>query len=139
MTPTKAKMKPRGKERPNRFSPTVSGARFAEPDRRRLVGRYSGILLHVRDNQDWNLPVTRGRGLQKITVAWAGSSPLANGIPALIAPPSAQDVAVCRTPPNGSTRRVNIHPDRVFILGDYTDDAIGFLEPSYNAFVNRKS
>ncbi|MCO9782155.1 DUF1073 domain-containing protein, partial [Salmonella enterica subsp. enterica serovar Mbandaka] len=38
--------------------------------------------------------------------------------------------------PNGSSRRVDIHPDRVFILGDYTDDAIGFLEPAYNAFVS---
>jgi hypothetical protein len=38
--------------------------------------------------------------------------------------------------PNGSSRRVNIHPDRVFILGDYSDDAIGFLEPAYNAFVS---
>ncbi|MXR83711.1 DUF1073 domain-containing protein, partial [Enterobacter hormaechei] len=38
--------------------------------------------------------------------------------------------------PNGSSRRVNIHPDRVFILGDYSEDAIGFLEPAYNAFVS---
>ena len=38
--------------------------------------------------------------------------------------------------PNGSSRRVNIHPDRIFILGDYSDDAIGFLEPAYNAFVS---
>ena len=37
---------------------------------------------------------------------------------------------------NGGSRRVQIHPDRVFILGDYSDDAIGFLEPSYNAFVS---
>ncbi|OFE19089.1 DUF1073 domain-containing protein, partial [Salmonella enterica subsp. enterica] len=38
--------------------------------------------------------------------------------------------------PNGSSRRVDIHPDRVFILGDYSEDAIGFLEPAYNAFVS---
>ncbi|CVD57428.1 Uncharacterised protein [Serratia marcescens] len=46
---------------------------FAEADRRRLVGRYSGILLHIRDNKPWNTEVTRGRGLEKVTVAWAGS------------------------------------------------------------------
>ena len=40
------------------------------------------------------------------------------------------------TLPNGGTRNINIHPDRVFILGDYSVDAIGFLEPAYNAFVS---
>lgn len=55
---------------------------FAEADRRRLVGRYAGIILHVRDEKDWNLPVTKGRGLQKISVAWADRSRLASGIPA---------------------------------------------------------
>jgi len=29
-----------------------------------------------------------------------------------------------------------VHPDRVFILGDYSADAIGFLEAAYNAFVS---
>ncbi|KGI83593.1 hypothetical protein JY98_17210, partial [Exiguobacterium mexicanum] len=38
--------------------------------------------------------------------------------------------------PNGGTRNINVHPDRVFILGDYSIDAIGFLEPAYNAFVS---
>lgn len=111
---------------------------FAEADRRRLVGKYAGILLHVRDNQDWNLPVTRGRGLEKITVAWAGSLTVGEwdtglnsktyGLPKMW--------QYTERLPNGASRRVNIHPDRVFILGDYTDDAIGFLEPSYNAFVS---
>ncbi len=111
---------------------------FAEADLRRLVGRYSGILLHIRDDKDWNLPATKGRGLEKITVAWAG---------ALV--PSAWDTGLnSRTYgqpkmwqyverlPNGSTRRVDVHPDRVFILGDYSTDAIGFLEPAYNPFVS---
>ncbi len=111
---------------------------FADADLRRLVGRYSGILLHIRDNQDWNRPATRGKGLEKITVAWAG---------ALV--PSAWDTGLnSRTYgqpkmwqyverlPNGSTRRVDVHPDRVFILGDYSSDAIGFLEAAYNAFVS---
>lgn len=111
---------------------------FAEADLRRLVGRYSGILLHIRDGLDWNLPATKGRGLEKITVAWAGS---------LV--PSAWDTGLnSRTYgqpkmwqyverlPNGNTRRVDVHPDRVFILGDYSMDAIGFLEAAYNAFVS---
>ncbi|WP_414163870.1 anti-CBASS protein Acb1 family protein [Superficieibacter sp. BNK-5] len=111
---------------------------FADADLRRLVGRYSGILLHIRDNQDWNRPATRGKGLEKVTVAWAG---------ALV--PSAWDTGLnSRTYgqpkmwqyverlANGTTRRVDVHPDRVFILGDYSSDAIGFLEAAYNAFVS---
>ncbi|EOV2033158.1 phage portal protein [Klebsiella pneumoniae] len=111
---------------------------FADADRRRLVGRYSGILLHIRDNQDWNKPVTRGRGLDKITVAWAGSLTVGDWDTGLNSKTYGQPKMwqYAERLPNGSSRRVNIHPDRVFILGDYSDDAIGFLEPAYNAFVS---
>ncbi|HBU6111996.1 TPA: DUF1073 domain-containing protein [Citrobacter freundii] len=111
---------------------------FADADRRRLVGRYAGILLHIRDNQDWNLPVTRGRGLDKITVAWAGSLTVSEWDTGLNSKTYGQPKMwqYAERLPNGSSRRVNIHPDRVFILGDYSDDAIGFLEPAYNAFVS---
>ncbi|MEH5900962.1 DUF1073 domain-containing protein [Klebsiella pneumoniae] len=111
---------------------------FAEADRRRLVGRYAGILLHVRDEKDWNLPVTKGRGLQKISVAWAGSLTVSEWDAGLNSKTYGQPKMwqYAERLPNGSSRRVNIHPDRVFILGDYSDDAIGFLEPAYNAFVS---
>lgn len=111
---------------------------FAEADRRRLVGRWSGILLHVRDDKAWNLPVTKGRGLAKVTPVWAGAlkpysldtniSSVTYGEPTMW--------EYTEELPNGASRRVQIHPDRVFILGDFSEDAIGFLEPSYNAFVS---
>lgn len=111
---------------------------FADADRRRLVGRYAGILLHIRDGKDWNLPVTKGRGLQKVSVAWAGSLTVGEWDTGLNSKTYGQPKMWQYTErlPNGSSRRVNIHPDRVFILGDYSDDAIGFLEPAYNAFVS---
>ncbi|HCA7858298.1 phage portal protein [Enterobacter hormaechei] len=111
---------------------------FSEADRRRLVGRYAGILLHVRDEKDWNLPVTKGRGLQKISVAWAGSLTVSEWDTGLNSKTYGQPKMwqYAERLPNGSSRRVNIHPDRVFILGDYSEDAIGFLEPAYNAFVS---
>ena len=111
---------------------------FAEADRRRLVGRYAGILLHVRDEKDWNLPVTKGRGLQKVSVAWAGSLTVSEWDTGLNSKTYGQPKMwqYAERLPNGSSRRVNIHPDRVFILGDYSEDAIGFLEPAYNAFVS---
>src|SRR5690606_31347023 len=37
---------------------------------------------------------------------------------------------------NSAGRQLDVHPDRIFILGDYTNDAIGFLEPAYNNFVS---
>ncbi|EPK7689610.1 anti-CBASS protein Acb1 family protein [Serratia marcescens] len=111
---------------------------FADADRRRLVGRYSGILLHIRDNQPWNLEVTRGRGLEKVTVAWAGSLNVSEWDTGINSKTYGKPKMWQYTErlPNGGSRRVDIHPDRIFILGDYTDDAIGFLEPAYNAFVS---
>ncbi|TCW00399.1 DUF1073 domain-containing protein [Biostraticola tofi] len=111
---------------------------FSEADRRRLVGRWSGILLHIRDNKAWNLPATRGRGLAKISAVWAGAlKPYTldtNINSTTYGQPTMWEYA--ENLPNGASRRVQIHPDRVFILGDYSEDAIGFLEPSYNAFVS---
>lgn len=111
---------------------------FAEADRRRLVGRYSGILLHIRDNKPWNTEVARGRGLEKVTVSWAGSLNVSEWDTGLNSKTYGQPKMWQYTErlSNGASRRVEIHPDRIFILGDYTDDAIGFLEPAYNAFVS---
>ncbi|WP_427027150.1 anti-CBASS protein Acb1 family protein [Enterobacter hormaechei] len=111
---------------------------FSEADRRRLVGRYAGILLHVNDSLAWDQPVTKGKMLQKVTVAWAGSLTVGDWDTGLNLKTYGQPKMwqYAERLPNGSSRRVNIHPDRVFILGDYSDDAIGFLEPAYNAFVS---
>lgn len=111
---------------------------FAEADRRRLVGRYSGILLHIRDNKPWNTEAARGRGLEKVTVSWAGSLNVSEWDTGLNSQTYGQPKMWQYTErlSNGASRRVEIHPDRIFILGDYTDDAIGFLEPAYNAFVS---
>ncbi|MDF3711845.1 DUF1073 domain-containing protein, partial [Enterobacter hormaechei] len=111
---------------------------FAEADRRRLVGRYAGILLHINDSRSWDQPVIRGKSLKKVTIAWAGSLTVNQWV-------TDQNSADYGQPkqwkyveslPNGGTNQRLVHPDRVFILGDYSNDAIGFLEPPYNAFVS---
>lgn len=111
---------------------------FAEADRRRLVGRYSGLLLHIKDDQAWKLEAKKDRGLEKVTAAWAGSLTVSEWDTDLNSTTYGQPKQwqYAEQLPNGSTRRVFIHPSRVFILGDYTSDAIGFLEPAYNAFVS---
>ncbi|EBO2642599.1 DUF1073 domain-containing protein, partial [Salmonella enterica subsp. enterica serovar Schwarzengrund] len=98
----------------------------------------AGILLHIRDNKAWNLEPTKGRGLEKVSIAWAGSLKVSEWHDGVVSKNYGQPKMWQYTEilPNGSSRRVDIHPGRVFILGDYTDDAIGFLEPAYNAFVS---
>jgi hypothetical protein len=112
---------------------------FAEADKRRLVGRYSGIILRVRDSRPLNMPVMRGRGLKELIVAWAGSLYPVKYVTDMAAE-NYGDVAMWRykEPSLGGqpARDVDVHPDRVFILGDWRADAIGFLEPVFNNFVN---
>ncbi|MBK5014433.1 DUF1073 domain-containing protein [Pantoea sp. S62] len=105
---------------------------FAEADKRRLVGRWAGILLHIRDSRKWDQPAVKGKALQKITPVWAsalkvGSRDNSGSITMWQYTESLTD---------GSTAQRNIHPDRVLIIGDMSDDAIGFLEPGSNACVS---
>lgn len=111
---------------------------FAEADRRRLVGRYSGILIHFKDSRKWNQPVDRGKSVAKFTVAWANCLKIKEYDSQLESETYGQPSmwSYTETLPNGGQRITDVHPDRVFILGDYTLDAIGYLEPGYNNLVN---
>jgi hypothetical protein len=105
---------------------------FAKADARRLVGRWAGILLHIKDSKSWDQPVVKGKALQKITPVWASALKVGtrdgNG--------SITMWQYTESLSDGSTAQRNIHPDRVLIIGDMSDDEIGFLEPGYNAFVS---
>ncbi|HBY1602558.1 TPA: DUF1073 domain-containing protein [Klebsiella aerogenes] len=111
---------------------------FAEADRRRQVGRYAGILLHINDSRTWDQPVFRGKSLKKVTIAWAGSLTVSEWVTDQKSADYGQPKQwkYVESLPNGGTNQRFVHPDRVFILGDYSNDAIGFLEPAYNAFVS---
>lgn len=105
---------------------------FAKADTRRLVGRWAGILLHIKDSQKWYQPVVRGKALQKITPVWAsalkvGSRDNSGAITMWQYTESLSD---------GSTAQRKVHPERVLIIGDMSEDEIGFLEPGYNACVS---
>lgn len=105
---------------------------FAKADTRRLVGRWAGILLHIKDSKKWDQPVVRGKALQKITPVWAsalkvGSRDNSGAITMWQYTESLSD---------GSTAQRNVHPERVLIIGDMSEDEIGFLEPGYNACVS---
>lgn len=111
---------------------------FAEADRRRQVGRYAGILLHINDSRPWDQPVFRGKSLKKVTIAWAGSITVSEWVTDQKSADYGQPKQwkYVESLPNGGTNQRFVHPDRVFILGDYSNDAIGFLEPGYNACVS---
>ncbi len=132
-----------GKETPweNSVSKTLTSRfwhAFAEADRRRLVGRYSGILIHFKDSKKWNQPAGRGMSIAKFTVAWANCLKIKEYDSKLESETYGQPSmwSYTETLPNGGQRITDVHPDRVFILGDYTLDAIGYLEPGYNNLVN---
>lgn len=105
---------------------------FSIADAYRLVGRWSALMLHVRDGKEWSQPVSRGRGLAKITPAWASALRVASR-------DSAGNITMWQyteTQDDGNESVKDVHPDRVFILGDRSAGAIGFLEPGHNACVS---
>lgn len=112
---------------------------FADADRRRLAMRYSALLLHVRDNKKWHEPVVKGRGLAKVTAVWSSSLKVPEWDTNENSQTYGQPLKWQYTEATVSGqpgRVVTVHPDRIFILGDYSADAIGWLEPAYNAFTS---
>ena len=115
---------------------------FAEADRRRCVGTYAGLILHVADGKRWDEPLEQGQRLVKIMPAWEGqltptewdNNPLSPsyGKPVMWSYQEAQ-VETADHPPPG--RAVNIHHSRVVIVGDYRE-GVSMLEAPYNDFVS---
>ena len=112
---------------------------FAEADKRRLVGRYSGLILQIKDSKEWDQPVASGKTLVRIIPAWAGSlRPVdfeTDTKSDRYGEPTMWQYTEAATS-SAAGRQIKVHPDRVFILGDYSADAIGFLEPAFNAFIS---
>lgn len=120
-----------------------------EADLRRVVGKYSALILQIADGKTWNQPV-RGRAarrLVKIIPAWEGQlTPSAwgqdetnsetYGLPTMF---SFRENAVGNDANVASAgyagRNLEIHPDRVIILGDIIN-GVPMLRAPYNDFVN---
>lgn len=113
--------------------------KIREADARRLVGRYSGLILRVRDSGRWDEPVKAGKALAEVVPVWATALRVSEWNTDLSSENYGKPKywSYIEQGGNGQPgRNIKIHPDRVFILGDYSDDAIGFLEPVYNNFVS---
>lgn len=103
-----------------------------EADRRRLVGRYSAVLLRIADNQLWDKPAGAGK-LVGLVPAWAnqltpGTIDIDTWSENYGKPVDWQYTA--------GSESFKVHPSRIFILGDWSENAIGYLQPVFNDFIN---
>lgn len=110
---------------------------FKEADRMRLVGRYSGILLQVKDNKKWSEPLTSGV-LQRLIPAWEGqlkpstwdtdeTSPTYGDVLTW----TYSEASVNENNNDAPGRQVTLHASRVIIVGDYRT-GVPFLKAGYN-------
>lgn len=109
-----------------------------EADRFRLAARFSALILHFSDGLDWNQPVKIGAQLVKMTPAWQSAlrPTKYNDNRADINFGQPIEWQYTESAKQGAGNSITVHADRVFILGDWRDDAIGFLEPVFNNLIN---
>lgn len=115
---------------------------FADGDRRRLVGHYSGLLLQIADGRRWDQPAVPGSRLVRILPAWEGQLQPTQWDESPESPtygePSMwdyQEAQVKLSQDNAPGRAVTIHPSRIVVLGDVRD-GVPFLRAGYNDCVN---
>lgn len=126
------------------FSSLRFWQRIAEADRRSMVGRYSGVILRLRDDKPFREPVDMVPGgfdgLAEIIPAWEGQLHVAEydtdpnsetyGQPTMFQFNEAQ---VKEGNPNAAMRSFEIHPDRVVVWSqDGTVNCTSMLEAGYN-------
>lgn len=114
--------------------------KFREADKRRLVGRYSGLILKVRDSKRFNEELGRIGEAQLVGLipAWEGQLTVTewdtNELSEFYGEPKMYQFV--EAPTGGSPgRNVEVHPSRVIILGDLRDGT-NFLAPGLNSLIN---
>lgn len=118
---------------------------MAEADTYRIVGGCSALIIQVADDKQWNEPLTtstRDKRFHKFIPAWKGQltpssydddqASLTYGEVLMW---SFNELAVGETGVTGRSRALEIHPDRLILLGDY-DHGLSRFEASFNSFVN---
>ena len=99
---------------------------WADLDRKRLVGGCSALILEAPGK--WNEPIRRG-AITGVKAIWR------NQLRALTREPVTERVKQWQYIGLDGRTTTNVHPDRVFILGDW-DDPLSFIEPAYNYLLN---
>lgn len=126
-------------------------AKIKDADRRNMIGRYSALLIQVRDNRDWNQPIDvnvvknlGSKALVKLIPAWEpqikpGNLDIDTWSETYGQPVSYQfnEQPIGDEGTYSSPRSVQVHPDRIILLCEGSEDdnilsGIPLLEAGYN-------
>lgn len=103
---------------------------IAEADRRRLIGRYSAVIILLKDGKMLHEPVVGAKhALEDLIPVWQNALTITTTDERTGKPTQYQYTDV-------NKKTYPVHPDRVVIFGDMSSDAVGFLEPGYNNVIN---
>jgi len=118
--------------------------KFRDADMRRLVGRYSCILLQFKDSKQWDQPVGKASEQQLINLipAWEAQIWVSAWYdnPADINFGNPKEFIYTENALNTNKdgepgRIITVHPDRVVVIGDIRN-GIPFLQAGFNDCVN---
>jgi hypothetical protein len=118
--------------------------KFRDADMRRLIGRYSCILLQFKDSKQWDQPVGKASEQQLINliVAWEGQIKVTswydNPADANFGKPKTFEYCENALNDNFNAepgRIITVHPDRVVVVGDMRN-GVPFLQAGFNDCVN---
>jgi hypothetical protein len=134
-----------------RFADLRLWQRFAEADKRAMVGGYSGIILRLADGKRFQEPVDAVpgglQGLVEVIPAWAGQLTVSTwdtdetsetyGQPSMFSFNEAQVPTATGVAVGTQTRSFSLHPDRVIIWSeDGTVHPTSALAAGYNDLMN---
>lgn len=99
---------------------------WADLDRKRLVGGAAALILEAPGK--WSEPIRRG-AVTGVRAVWY------NQLRPLTREPVTERVKMWQYIAKDRRTFTDVHPDRVFVLGDW-DDPLSFIEPAYNYLLN---
>jgi len=130
-------------------------AKIKDADRRNLVGRYSALLIQFRDGREWSRPVDRAvvsrlkdTSIVKLIPAWESQVKAGKADSDALSETYGQPVSynfneqpVGDDGTYGPVRGVTVHPDRIIILCEGSEDenmlsGVPFLRAGYNKLLD---
>lgn len=129
--------------------------KIKDADRRNLVGRYSALLIQFRDGREWSKPVDKmvvarlkDKSIVKLIPAWESQVKPGNFDTDTLSETYGQPVSynfneqpVGDDGTYGPVRGVTVHPDRIIILSEGSEDenmlsGVPFLRAGYNKLLD---
>lgn len=129
--------------------------KIKDADRRNLVGRYSALLIQFRDGREWSQPVDRtvvarlkDKAIVKLIPAWESQVKPGNFDTDTLSETYGQPMSynfneqpVGDDDTHGPVRGVTVHPERIIILCEGSEDdnilsGVPFLRAGYNKLLD---